>query len=136
MTVRVVLIAFALLMTWEVLAFTTTIAAPITWVMIDAGNATPLTALSWSLLAGHFWPPRPRWYLVRDPRTNADVLVPMDPWRRVVALSLCGAAAIVAYPLFLPAAAALAGYPVGALFFPSADRRERKDLVVALGARP
>lgn len=120
-TIRAVLIAFAALMTVEFLAFATGWFAPITFVMIDAGNSTPLAALSWGLLGGHFYPPRRPLSSVHSLTWGYQPL--LDTVKVGAILFFVGAAALVAYTLYVPAAAMLGGYDVGALFFPSSDRR-------------
>lgn len=112
-TVAGVGIAAILLAVVETLAFVTGWFVPITWTLIDAGNATPLPAFAWFFLGGHFYPPRPR--------SRRDRL------RVALVYALVAAAAVVAWGLYRPASAGLAGYVAGGLFFPSADRRRRED---------
>jgi len=94
----------------EALAFTTPLFVPITWTIVDGGNAVALIPFLLAGLLGHFAPPR---------STNAQEAV-----RAGAVLVLVGLAAAVAWTVYLPASAALAGYVCGSVYFMSGDRRK------------
>lgn len=106
----------------EALAFVTHAFVPITYVFVDGANSVGLVALLPGVLCGHFWPPR------MPPASVHPLTEGYLPLTAAIAptivLVLVGLASAVAFTVFLPASAFLAGYVAGALFFLSGDRRK------------
>lgn len=105
----------------EALAFTTQMFVPITYVFVDGANAVGLVALAPGVLCGHFFPPRLPPASI-NPTTEGYVALGAQA-RVGMVVALLAMASAVAFTVYLPASAFLAGYVMGALFFLSGDRR-------------